>query len=115
MKLVSLDQIFDIEYGNQLHLNKLSLSSLPNHEHTNFISRTSKNNGVVGSVLPYNKIEPYPAGLMTVSLGGTVLSAFVQPTSFYTAQSIKVLNPTYDMSLEEKLYFVHMLCRLLLR
>lgn len=102
MKLVPLSQVFEIEYGNQLDHNKLDLSD----DGINFVSRSRNNLGVVARVQKYKDTEPYPAGLITVSLGGTyLLSAFIQPEAFYTAQNIKVLRPKTDMSFEEKLFY----------
>lgn len=103
MKLVEIKSLFNIEYGNQLDLNKLSICS-DSQQCVAFVSRTSKDNGVSAWVEPENSISPYPSGLITVTLGGTyLLSAFVQQQPFYTAQNIKVLSPKLDMSVEEKL------------
>ena len=93
METVPLDDIFDIEYGNQYDLNKLVVSEPANIDNgVNFVSRTSKNNGVVANVQLIDGVKPYPRGLITVTLGGTyLLSSFVQSKPFYTAQNIKVL------------------------
>lgn len=102
MTLVPLSQLFDIEYGNQFDLNKMSQIN----GDINFVSRTSENLGVVAKVVRFQEIEPYPAGLITVTLGGTyLLSSFVQQAKFYTAQNIKVLTPKSEMSLEEKIFY----------
>ncbi len=103
MKLVPLDTIFDIKYGNQFDLNKLESD---NESIINFVSRSSQNLGVVCKVHPYKDTEPFPSGLITVTLGGTyLLSSFVQQDEFYTAQNIKVLKPKKEMSFEEKIYY----------
>lgn len=71
-----------------------------------FVSRSSRSNGVVGRVEKLGNVEPYNSGLITVSLGGTyVLSAFVQPSPFYTAQNVAVLEPICTMSLQQKLFY----------
>ncbi len=71
-----------------------------------FISRDSNNNGCVAFVKKYNDIEPFEAGLITVTMGGSyLLSSFVQVHEFYTAQNIKVLKPKTEMTLEEKLLY----------
>lgn len=102
MKLVPLDSIFEIEYGNQLDSNKMS----PDRNGINFVSRSSKNLGVKEKVRAIETIIPYNAGLITVTLGGTyLLSAFVQPSPFYTAQNIKVLRPKTGMSFNEKVFY----------
>lgn len=88
--------------GNGFELLNMNLSSNSN---INFVSRTSQNNGVVAKVNKYNEIEPFPAGLITVALGGSVLSTFVQSKPFYTAFHIMVLKPKKNMSFKEKFFY----------
>jgi len=103
MSLVPLNTIFDVQYGNQLDLYKLDVNPGSN---INFISRSSQNLGAVCKVSKFNLIEPFPAGLITVTLGGTyLLSSFVQQEKFYTAQNIKVLTPKRKMSFNEKIFY----------
>lgn len=103
MKLVKISDLFDIKYGNQFDLSKME--SLPDSE-INFISRSSQNMGIVAQVEIFKDKEPYPAGLITVTLGGTyLLSSFLQQKPFYTAQNIKVLSPKKPMSDLEKLFY----------
>ena len=70
----------------------------------NFIARTSRNNGVVGKVSE-TKVKPFEAGLLTVSLGGSVLETFLQDEPFYTAFHIFVLKPKKQMLNLEKIYY----------
>ena len=103
MKFVTLDTVFTIQYGNQFDLNKLESDIESN---INFVSRSSQNLGVVCKVHTYKDREPFPAGLITVTLGGTyLLSSFVQQDEFYTAQNIKVLTPKKEMTFEEKIFY----------
>jgi restriction endonuclease S subunit len=103
MKLVPLHTIFYIRYGNQLDLYKLDSND---ESEINFVSRTSQNLGVIGKVSKIENIEPFPAGLITVTLGGSyLLSSFVQERPFYTAQNVKVLTPKVKMSYNEKLFY----------
>lgn len=103
MNLVRIDEIFDIQYGNQLNFNAMTTAT---ENGVNFISRSSKNLGIVAKVQKINKITPFPKELITVTMGGTyLLSSFVQPSPFYTAQNIKVLKPKFKMSLIEKLCY----------
>lgn len=103
MDVVELRSLFDVEYGNKFDENKMEF--IENGE-INFISRDSKNNGCIGTVKKYKNIEPYPEGLITVSLGGSfLLSSFLQPRMFYTAQNISVLKPKDDMNINEKIYY----------
>jgi hypothetical protein len=102
MKLVPLNAIFDIEYGNQFDLNKMEVKK----KGINFVSRSSKSLGVVAQVEKIQGVEPYPRGLITVTLGGTyLLSSFVQQENFYTAQNIKVLIPKRKMGFVEKIFY----------
>ncbi len=102
MKLTPLSDLFGICYGNHLDLNKMELQS---ENGVNFVSRSSGNLGISAQVKPID-IEPFQSGLITVSLGGTyLLSAFVQPKPFYTAQNLKVLSPKFDMTTNIKVYY----------
>lgn len=99
-----LSDIFEIEYGQQLDYNK-SISCFDDRG-INFVTRSSKNLGIKGAVFPVAGIEPYEAGLITVTLGGTyLLSSFVQPKPFYTAQNIKVLKPKTKLSFNQKIFY----------
>jgi hypothetical protein len=102
MKLVPLNTIFHVEYGNQFDFSKMTLSD--DDEGINFVARSSKNFGIVGRV-DKKIIEPYEAGLITVCLGGSILESFIQPAKFYTAQNIKVLKPLGELSFNEKLFY----------
>lgn len=101
MKLVRVTDIFNVEYGNSLELNKLSQSE----EGLNFVSRTAKNNGVSAKIKKLDEVDPFPEGLITVSLGGSVLETFLQPKPFYTGYHIYCLTPKTNLSTEEKLYY----------
>lgn len=100
--IVKLKDLFEIEYGNQLDKNKL----IECQSGTNFVSRTSENLSVDTKVALIEGIDPYEAGMITATLGGTyLLSAFVQPQPFYTGQNIKVLRPLTPMSFNEKVFY----------
>ena len=101
MTQVRLDSIFDLHYGNSFELNNLKRTFVG----VNFVSRTAKNNGISAKVKRIPDIDPFPAGLITVSLGGSVLETFVQPESFYTGYHIFCLTPKIEMSIEQKLYY----------
>jgi len=104
MNLVPLNKIFDVRYGNQFDLYKLETNE--DNSDINFVSRSSQNLGVICKVSTYNDTEPFSAGLITATLGGTyLLSSFIQQDKFYTAQNIKVLTPKREMSYNEKLYY----------
>lgn len=101
MKLNKLSDIFDVEYGNSFELNRLK----QNEKGINFVSRTAKNNGISAIVSPVDGIKPFQKGIITVSLGGSVLEAFVQPLPFYTGYHIYCLTPKSAMSDAVKLYY----------
>lgn len=101
MNLVKVSVIFDVEYGNSFELNKLKQDSIG----INFVSRTSKNNGVSARVSKLPGINPFPSGMITVSLGGSVLETFIQPSPFYTGYHIYCLTPKKKMSTAIKLYY----------
>lgn len=62
--------------------------------------------GIDTKVALIEGVDPYEAGAITATLGGTyLLSAFVQPAPFYTAQNIKVLRPLAEMTFNEKVFY----------
>ncbi|MCK9436936.1 MAG: restriction endonuclease subunit S [Synergistaceae bacterium] len=101
MKLVKVSDIFEVQYGNSFELNRLK--QVPNG--INFVSRTSKNNGVSAKVKKIKDIEPTPSGTITVSLGGSVLETFVQPEPFYSGYHIYCLTTKIKLTDEEKLFY----------
>jgi hypothetical protein len=99
---MKVKDVFNLYQGNSFELMHQNISKDSN---INFVSRTAQNNGVVARVDSITEINPFPAGLITVTLGGSVLSAFVQKKPFYTAFHIMVLEPKVEMSFAEKLYY----------
>lgn len=101
--MTRLKDIFNISYGTKLDMNKMNSS---NESTIVFISRSSKNNGVVGYVDQIEGIPPIQPGAITVTLGGTyVLSSFLQEKPFYTGQNVAVLTPKVELSREQKLFY----------
>ena len=103
MKMCKVTDLFTIEYGNCLELVYLEKQK----NGINFISRTSKQNGVSAKVKRVLGYEPYDAGLITVAVGGSVLETFLQNTPFYTGFHVMVLTPRIAMTNETKLYYCH--------
>ncbi|WP_052349071.1 restriction endonuclease subunit S [Parasaccharibacter apium] len=99
--MVELQEIFEVTYGSKLDLNKMT-SLNPT---VNFVGRSARNNGVTAYVDMLDTISPYPKGMMTVALGGSVLSSFLQNKPFYTAQNVSVLKPKKAMTDQEKLFY----------
>lgn len=96
-----LTDIFFVDYGNKFDLNKME--SLPTSPIA-FVSRTAQNNGVSAYVEPVARVKPYPAGAITVALGGSIGSTFLQNQPFYTGQNVSVLLPKSSMSDAAKLF-----------
>lgn len=97
-----VDELFYLHKGNGFKLYNMSQSPDSN---ISFVSRTAQANGVVGKVDQVDGVTPFPAGYITVALGGSVLSSFVQKDPFYTAFHIMVLEPKRDMTFQEKLFY----------
>ena len=99
-----LSDIFTIRYGNKFDMNKMT--PLPIAEGgINFVGRSSRKQGVRGTVAPFNGVKPYESGLITVALGGRkVLSSFLQERPFYTAQNVAVLQPKAKLTKSEKIF-----------
>ncbi len=71
----------------------------------NYVSRDSNGNGVVGFVDEIEGEEPFPAGTMSLALGGSFLgSCFIQKRPFYTAQNVAVLQEKVPLSNHTKLF-----------
>jgi hypothetical protein len=105
MKLTILNKLFSISYGNKLDLNKMTIVKKTNKYAIPFIARIKDNNGIVSYVEKYADVQPYKKGSITVALGGSVLSSFLQTDDFYTAQNIAVLSPICEMTEQIKLYY----------
>ena len=95
------DDLFEINRGTKLDRVKMS----DTNPTINFVGRANANNGVTAFIDEIEGLIPYPAGYLTVSLGGEYLgSCFVQEKPFYTSQNVDVLIPRHDMSKYAKLY-----------
>ncbi len=104
-KLVPLTDVFSIEHGSKMDLNKMERCSPDDTDAVVFVGRSGERNGLSAFVRRLEDKEPYHAGSISVALGGSALSSFVQPREFYTAQNIDVLTPLGDMSMDVKLYY----------
>lgn len=101
---VPLSSVFKVSHGNKLDLNKMRPPTVGS-DAVAFVGRSGERNGIATFVSRVKGLEPNPAGLITVALGGAPLSSFVQPRPFYTAQNIDILTPLAAMSLDEKLFY----------
>lgn len=101
MKLIAIQELFDVRYGVNLELNKLT----PDPFGINFVSRSAKNNGVSGKVKLIDGIQPIPAGVLSVAGGGSVLETFVHTAPFYSGRDLYYLTPKINLTLQQKLYY----------
>ncbi|MCP1226162.1 restriction endonuclease subunit S [Sebaldella sp. S0638] len=102
MKMIKLPELFDFYRGNDFELINMKQDD---NSKINFISRTGSNNGVAARVKVVEGVEPFEKGLITVALGGSVLSTFVQKRDFYTGFHVMVLKPKKEMSFLEKQFY----------
>lgn len=99
--MIELSQLFDITYGNSLDFATLKKDDFG----INFISRTSKNNGISGKVETISGLNPFPAGLITVAVSGNPLESFLQLSPFYTAFHVMVLSAKEELTTQQKLFY----------
>lgn len=105
MKTCKVSDLFWVNYGVNLELNALERDI----NGINFVSRTSKNNGVSAKVKRISSVEPLPAETITVAGGGSVMETFLQISPYYSGRDLYYLTPKVDMSNEVKLYYCHCL------
>lgn len=101
MKLVPVQAIFEVRYGVNLELNRLSIDP----SGINFVSRTARNNGVSAKVRRLPDVQPISAGMLTVAGGGSVLETFLQTEEFYSGRDLYYLRPLTPLTVEEKLFY----------
>lgn len=93
-KTININEIFDISYGNKLDMCKMT----PNKDGIPFVTRTATNNGIGGVVEYIDGVVPNQAGSLSIALGGSIGSTFLQTKDFYTSQNVAVLRPKYDLN-----------------
>lgn len=98
-KAFHLYDIFHIDMGN-----KFDRGKMPVGDEINFVGRTGLNSGINATCGAVDKVEPYPPGLITLALGGTIGACFVQPRKFYTSQNVIVLNSKQKLSFAVKAF-----------
>lgn len=90
-KEFKLTELFTVSSGTKFDKRRVILTPEPHN--INFIGRTGSLNGINAKCGIYKNTEPFPAGLITVALGGTIGACFVQDKPFYTSQNVDVLIP----------------------
>lgn len=101
-----ISEIFYLEYGHSLELNRLEQSEEP--DAVNFVGRAARNNGVTAKVRLIPGLAPAPAGTVSVALGGQGGAgvAFLQPFPYYCGRDVMILTPKYEMTEQEILWWV---------
>lgn len=96
-----LHRIMKAEMGNGIDAG-MTTSNCPEY---NYVSRDSNGNGVVRFIDEMEGEQPFPAGAMSLALGGSYLgSCFIQRKPFYTAQNVAVLQEKIPLSDYTKLF-----------
>lgn len=101
MELVKVSDYFEVKYG--INLNYCEMKE--DNNGINFVSRTSKNNGVCGKVKIIENFKPNPANTISVSCGGSVMESFLQKTPYYSGYHLFVLKPKQEFTDLELLYY----------
>ena len=78
---MKISDLFILHQGNGFELYNMNLSD---NSDINFVSRTAQNNGVVAQVDKEENKVPFPAGYITVALGGSVLSSLNHSIQLFT-------------------------------
>lgn len=104
-KYFLLNDICKITMGNKMDWAAMSTDE----PSVNFVGRSADNNGVAGRVdIVYDKngvkVEPYKAGCITIALGGSLGSTYLQDEPFYTSQNVSVMEFGDEVSDYAKLF-----------
>lgn len=93
-----------VDMGNKFDNDKMTYEQ----PSINFVSRTANNNGVSDIVDKISGVTPYPANSVTVALGGSIGSCYLQTKPFYTGQNVSVLLFNDDVPNNAKLFITTM-------
>ena len=99
-KYFYLKNICDITMGNKMDWSAMTMEN----PEVNFVGRYADDNGVAGKVDLVDGVEPYKAGCITVALGGSLGSSYLQDEKFYTSQNVSVLEFEDDVSDAAKIF-----------
>jgi hypothetical protein len=102
MNLIKVSDLFEVNSGLNLELNSLVIDK---QNGINFVSRTSKSNGVSAKVRVLPDVTPIPAGTISVAASGSVMETFLQIEPYYSGYHLFYLVPKISLSNEEKLYY----------
>lgn len=105
--LYDMPETIEISMGNKLNKSNMHQTN----PQVNFVGRSGVNNGVTAFVdltndKNENLIQPYKAGDITIALGGSIGSCFIQTKDFYTSQNVAVLHFKVNVSYYAKMFLV---------
>lgn len=106
MRTCAVKDLFKVEYGNGFELTYLRKSS----KGYNFIARGKKDNGVAAMVQRVTGVSPFPAGSITVAVGGSVMESFLQTQPFYTAYHVMILTPLKGIEMSNAVKLFYCMC-----
>lgn len=106
MRTCAVKDLFEVRYGNGFELTYLYKSS----NGYNFVARGKKDNGVVATVQKVTGVAPFPAGCITVAVGGSVMESFLQTKPFYTAYHVMVLTPLEGVEMSDAVKLFYCMC-----
>lgn len=105
MKLVPVNELFDVKYGVNIDLNKLEEVSSDNENAIPYVARSAKNNGITAYVEKIKDIDPNPPMTISVAGGGSVMSSFLQEEPYYSGRDLFYLLPKVPMTKQILLYY----------
>ena len=104
MKLIQIQDLFEVKYGSNLELNKQTQLSPDDPNAIPYVSRTAKNNGVTTYIQPTDA-PLNPAHTLSVAGGGSVLSTFYQAVPYYSGRDLYFLKPKVQLSIRQMLNY----------
>lgn len=104
-RLIPLNELFELSYGNSLELISMEQCDRNSPDSINFVSRTERNNGISAFVRKVDNQKVNKGNTISVAVGGSVLSTFLQLEPYYTGFHVFVLTPIKKMSTVELLFY----------
>ncbi|TAE75505.1 MAG: hypothetical protein EAZ85_02205 [Bacteroidetes bacterium] len=101
--MIKVKDLFEVVYGVNLELVHCIQTDKKNG--IPFVSRTSKNNGVVAYIEEDYDLIPNPAHTISVAGSGSVLSSFYQEKPYYSGRDLYYLKPKVELSVMQMLYY----------
>ena len=97
-----LHKIFNATMGNGID----AISTTHENPVFNYVGRSANNNGVTDIIDEIAGEKVFPAGAITLPLGGSIGACFLQTKPFYTAQNVAVLLEKVPLSIAVKMFIV---------